>query len=249
MTALLEIEHLTVWRGENRVLDDLGLTVPDVPVLCVLGGRGSGKSILARALCRLEEGARGVRIEGRIRVLGEDVSTAEPAALRRRIGVIVADPPMLPGSILDNVAYGPRVAGLPREVWHVRVEAALRAVGLWKTTRERLRAPAGELSLAERRLLAIARVLANEPVLLVLDDPLVRLDPRESAMVEDRLYALTSEHRLLVTCRDAALAGRLATYTVLLEHGRVVESGPTGELFTRPRQPATEAYLSRRFGA
>lgn len=243
----LVLRDVSVSFGGQRALDRLRVTLPGGKITALLGAAGAGKTTLLRALNRLIELDPTSRQEGRILVGDQDTARIDPAALRRRVGLIFDRPTAFSRSVYDNVAFGLRLAGVPPSERDDRVEEALRRADLWEAVSSDLGVRADGLGPGMRQQICIARALALRPDVLLLDEPTDRLHPAEAARVERVLTALTPEVTVVVATAHSTLAGRVAGFVVLLGDGRVVEAGTTDELFTNPREPATQAFLSRRF--
>ena len=197
---------------------------------------------------RLAEEDDDLRRAGSLCLDEEDVFTwPDPVPLRRRVGLVGDRPVLFRGSLFDNVAFGLRVVGLDERECARRVEQALRRVDLWEALGPRLDRLATDLPAGDRQRLCLARALALDPDVLLLDQPSRRLDPVATAALEEVILRLRTSCTVLLSTHDLQQAGRLADVTAFLDRGTVVEAGPTEDLFTRPRDPATEAYLSRRY--
>lgn len=233
--------------GAAPVLDEVSFEVPPGGVTALIGPNNSGKSTLLRAVVRLLHPAP-ARVSGTIRVDDVDVHgpDVDVVRLRRRAVFVPPEAVALPGSIRANVAFGLEVAGLPARVVDERVEEALRLAGLWDELGGRLAEPARRLDRARTLQLGVARALALDPGLLLLDEPTVDLDPANTARIEEILPRVRERTTVVVATNDLAQAGRVAEFTAFLLAGRVVEVGRTEDLFTRPRKRATEEWLAGR---
>lgn len=243
----LTLGGVSAWYGDDRVLVDLDARFPGGVVTAVLGSAGSGKSTLGRLFNRLTELDPGFRMVGEVEVGDRSVRDFEPAALRRRVGMVFERPTAFPGTIRDNIAFGLQFLRLDPAARDARIERALRRAHLWAEVADRLGQPASNLAPGPRQRLCIARALALEPDVLVLDEPTARLHPAEEARIEAVIDALVPEVTVVLITPEAGQAGRVAGHAALLEGGRLIEHGPTEELFTNPRRPETQAYLSRRY--
>ena len=250
-TGRLDVRDLSVRFGDRRALDRVTLAVPPRAVTAVVGPSGGGKSTLLRAVNRLAELAPGARLEGRVLLDGADVYApgVDAAALRQRVGMVLPRPAPFRASVYDNVAYGARLAGARAGAeLDAVVELSLRRAALWDEVRDRLRASALALSGGQQQRLCIARALAPQPEVLLLDEPTAALDPGAAQRIEELLYALRHDVTVLLVTHNLQQAARAAEHTAFLFEGRVVEFGPSHELFTAPRDPRTEAYITGRFG-
>lgn len=245
---ILELRGVNVWFGGVQVLRDLHGELPAGGLTAILGSVGSGKSTFLRLFNRLAELEPGFRKAGKVLVGGEDVDPLDPSGLRQRVGMIFDRPSAFPGTIQDNVAFGLQLRGGPAEAHRPLIEAALRKVELWDEVGGDLSRPASTLSPGQRQRLCMARALAVEPEVLLLDEPTGRLHPADGARIEQVAIGLCPDLTVVFVTLDVAQAGRIADHVVLLDDGRLIEDGPAEDLFTNPRRPETQAYLSRRFG-
>lgn len=243
----LELVDVSAWFGVEPVLQRVSARLPAGQITALLGSAGSGKTTLARLFNRLNELEPDFRSQGQVRIGGTDLRERSPEQLRRDVGMIFERPTAFPGSIRDNVSFGLRLLGLHDAERDERVEEALRRADLWDDLADRLDHRAATLGPGPRQLLCIARALALRPSVLVLDEPNARLHPADGARIERVVRALSPELTVLFVTPDISLAGRVAEHVALLDGGRLIESGEVEELFTNPRRPETQAYLSRRF--
>ncbi|MCL6514109.1 MAG: phosphate ABC transporter ATP-binding protein [Alicyclobacillus sp.] len=245
--AVLEACGLSVHYGTRQVLHEIELRIPRGTLTALIGPSGCGKSTLLRCFNRLHDVNPGVRVEGEIRINGYPVSAWDPVALRRRVGMVFQRPNPFPGrSVFENIALPLRVSGVRgKRALAQRVEQALQAAALWDEVKDRLHQPAQALSGGQQQRLCIARALALEPQVLLLDEPTSALDPVSTQRIESLLQELKSRCTLILVTHHLGQARRLAEHTVLLDAGRIVEQGPTEQLFEAPSDPRTAAYLSR----
>ena len=247
---ILEVEDLHVWYGGMHALRGVTLAIPRQGLTAVIGPSGCGKSTLLRSFNRMNDRLPGVRIQGRVRFAGVDVygPGVDPVALRRRIGMVFQRPVVFPMSIFDNVAYGPRIHRLERTARGLaeRVERCLVDAGLWEEVRHRLRAPAASLSGGQQQRLAIARALAVDPEVILLDEPTSAIDPVATARIEDTLRRLSARYTIVLVTHNLQQAAHVSTRVAFLQHGELVEYGPTAEVFHHPRDRRTEDYLTGR---
>jgi len=251
MDAKFEIEHYSLYYGNDRVLDDINLTVPRNAVLAIFGPAGGGKSGLLRSLNRMAELEPRERHTGDIRMDGTSIFSPEVRLpeLRRRIGMVFAQPTPLPMSIYDNVSYGLRLMGLrDRGRLDEAVERSLRAATLWDEVRDRLTSSALNLSGGQQQRLSIARALASEPEVLLLDAPTAALDPVSTARIEDMLSDLKTRYTIVIVPHSHQQAARVGDVAAFFLQGTCVEYGPCGQLFLAPRDKRTEDYVTGRFG-
>jgi phosphate transport system ATP-binding protein len=220
-------------------------------VMALIGPSGCGKSTFLRSINRMNALLPGVRHEGAIRIDDKDVYRREmdPVSLRRRVGMVFQRWNPFPKSIYDNVAYGPRINGIRnRSDLDAIVESALQRAALWEEVKDRLRESALGLSGGQQQRLCIARTLANEPEVLLLDEPASALDPSATQKVEELLYDLKRELTIIIVTHNLQQAARVSDSTAFFYLGRLVEVGPTDRMFTSPTNERTEAYITGRFG-
>jgi phosphate transport system ATP-binding protein len=237
--------------GTREVIRSLDLTIPRQAVTAIIGPSGSGKSTFLRSINRLNDLVPGAKYSGDIQVEGQSVFApgTDLVALRQRVGMVFQRPNPFPKSIYDNVAYGPRINASPRRAdLDAIVESALRRAALWDEVRDRLRGSALALSGGQQQRLCIARALANEPNVLLLDEPASALDPIATQKVEELVYELKRELTIVIVTHNLQQAARISDQTAFFYLGRLVEMGDTQRLFTSPREQRTEAYITGRFG-
>ena len=247
----IQATDFSFWYGAKQALHDVSITIPARAVTAFIGPSGCGKSTFLRSINRLNGLIPGARHAGTIELDGEDVYTAAmtPVALRQRVGMVFQRWNPFPKSIYDNVAYGPRINGTAsRKQIDEIVEQSLRRAALWDEVKDRLRQSALGLSGGQQQRLCIARALANEPEVLLLDEPGSALDPIATQKIEELLYELRSELTIVIVTHNMQQAARVSDYTAFFYLGRLVEVNETGQLFTTPREERTEAYITGRFG-
>jgi phosphate transport system ATP-binding protein len=247
--SCLEIEGLSLAYGDTPALRDLTLRIPRHRVTAFIGPSGCGKSTLLRALNRLHDLNEEVVHSGRIRLEGRDIDAPEVAVaeLRRRVGMVFQAPNPFPMSIHDNVAFGLRLqGGMSRRQRDDIVEWALTAAALWDEVKDRLSASAWTLSGGQQQRLVIARTLAVQPEVLLLDEPASALDPISTLKIEELIRNLKSRLTLVLVTHNMQQAARVSDYTAFLQEGELVEYGPTESLFTNPRLVRTENYITGR---
>ena len=245
--APISIRGLSVFYGDLRVLKNVNLDIPAKKITVVIGPSGCGKTTLLKSLNRLLDTDEDVRVRGRVLLDGEDIygPRVEVTRIRKKMGLLSQKPQVLPMSIRDNVAYGPRIHGLRsrRELDRV-VEHYLRLAGLWEEVKDRLHDPASKLSVGQQQRLCLARGLAVEPEIILGDEPTSALDPASSQNVERRLADLKREYTVVVVTHILRQARRIADYIAFLYLGELVEHGPAAEVFAGPKDPRTRAYLT-----
>jgi phosphate transport system ATP-binding protein len=244
-------DELTVRYGETLALDKITLTIPERRVTALIGPSGCGKSTFLRCLNRMNDTIRGVRIGGKVTLDGSDIyaSDVDPVLLRRRVGMVFQKSNPFPKSIYDNVAFGPRIHGTRdpvalREV----VERSLRQAALWEEVSDRLDRSALELSGGQQQRLCIARALAVEPEVLLMDEPASALDPIATAKIEELIHELKERYTITIVTHNMQQAARVSDFTAYFYLGKLIEVAPTEQLFTNPSRQETEDYITGRFG-
>jgi len=236
--------------GSNAVLD-LSLDIGDAQTCVLIGPSGCGKTTFLRSINRMHDLTPGARHSGDIQLDGESIFApgTDVVALRQRVGMVFQRPNPFPKPVYDNVAYGPRLNLLapPRELPD-RVERALRQAALWDEVKDRLREPGTALSGGQQQRLCIARALANEPEVLLLDEPCSALDPIATQRIEELLVELKQTYTIVIVTHNMQQAARVSDYTGFFYVGHLVEFGTTQQVFTRPTDERTEAYITGRFG-
>lgn len=250
-SAALSTRGLCLWYGARQVLEQIDLDVPARRITALIGPSGCGKSSLLRCLNRLNDEIEGSRVGGQVLLGGADAYAAGVVVheLRRRVGIVFQRPNPFPLSIHDNVAYGLRLLGMrrPREL-DERIEAALKAAALWDEVANRLDESALGLSLGQQQRLVIARAIAVEPEVLMLDEPASALDPAATLRFEELLHELAQRYTLLLVTHNMQQAARVSDFTAFMHAGRLVEFDDTDALFTNPRQRQTEDFITGRYG-
>jgi phosphate transport system ATP-binding protein len=239
------------WYGENQALHNIDFVIEPRSITALIGPSGCGKSTFLRSINRLNALIPGVRHAGRIELDGADVydSSVDLVTLRQRVGMVFQRWNPFPKSIYANVSYGPRINGVhDRRELDLIVETSLRRAALWEEVRDRLRESATSLSGGQQQRLCIARALANEPEVLLLDEPASALDPISTQRVEELLYELKQELTVVIVTHNLQQAARISDNTAFFFLGRLVEAGPTDQIFTNPREERTDAYVTGRFG-
>jgi phosphate transport system ATP-binding protein len=243
----ISIRGLSVFYGDLQVLKDVSLDIPANRITVIIGPSGCGKTTLLRSLNRLLDEADGARVQGRVLLDGEDIYAprTEVTRIRRKMGLLSQRPQVLPMSIAENVAYGPRLHGLwSRRDFDRRIEHYLGVVGLWDEVKDRLDEPASVLSVGQQQRLCLARGLAVEPEIILGDEPTSALDPPSSQNVERRLGELKKDYTVVVVTHILRQARRIADHLAFLYLGELVEHGPAAEVFANPRDARTRAYLT-----
>jgi phosphate transport system ATP-binding protein len=251
----VDIQDAGFFYGKFRALRDVNLQVPDRRVTALIGPSGCGKSTLLRMLNRMYDLVPGSRAEGRVMIDGEDVlTTGRLLELRQRVGMVFQRPSPFPMSIRDNVAFAPQLLGWPKKRIESAVRDSLESAALWDEVKNRLHEPATGLSGGQQQRLSIARCLAVEPEVILMDEPCSALDPIATLKIEDLIHRLAKEYTIVIVTHNMQQAARVADFTAFMlmnsddRCGELVEFGPTVELFNRPRDRRTEDYVTGRFG-
>jgi len=243
----LSIRNLNVFYGDLQVLKNISLDIPDRKISVIIGPSGCGKTTLLKSMNRLLDHVDEVRVEGEVLVDGEDIygPNVEITRIRKKMGLLSQKPQVLPMSIYDNIAYGPRIHGhRDRKRLDFIVRNYLSAAGLWEEVKDRLHHPASRLSVGQQQRLCLARGLAVEPEIILGDEPTSALDPQSSQRIERRLVELKKDYTVIVVTHILRQARRIADYIVFLYLGELVEQGPAQDVFANPRDPRTRAYLT-----
>ncbi len=253
MADKIETRHLSAYFGQNRALHDISMKIPDAQITAIIGPSGCGKSTFVRCLNRMHEVIHGARAEGEVLLDGENIYAPEvdPVQVRRRIGMVFQRPTPFPTmSVEDNVAAGLRLNGIAvsRSETDQVVERCLRQAALWEEVKDRLRAPGGSLSGGQQQRLCVARALAVEPEVLLMDEPCSALDPISTARIEELLLELKANYTIVIVTHNMQQAARTADMTAFFYAGELIEFGETRRIFTNPTRRETEDYITGRFG-
>jgi len=250
-TPMCEVQQLSLWYGAAQALTQISLRIPDKRITAFIGPSGCGKSTLLRCFNRLNDLIDGVRIEGDIRLEGHSIfdPNLDINALRKRVGMVFQKSNPFPKSIYDNVAYGPRIQGLRgRRKLDAVVEKSLRGAALWDEVKDRLEQSALGLSGGQQQRLCIARAIAVEPEVILLDEPCSALDPVATAKIEQLMLELKERYTLIIVTHNMQQASRISSYTAFLYLGQLIEYQETDKLFINPMKEQTEDYITGRFG-
>lgn len=247
----IRFEDVSYAYGDNEALRHVSLDIPARAITVLFGPAGGGKTTVLRLINRLNDLIESTTMTGKIYLGGEDIYAPgiDLPALRRRVGMVFALPLPLPGTVYENVTYGPRLAG-ERNTARLDeiVERSLTQAALWDEVRDRLHASASALSGGQQQRLCIARSLALEPEVLLLDEPTSGLDPISTAKVEQSLFELKQHYTIVLVPHSIQQAGRVADYAAFFLMGELVEAGPGRQIFTAPQQKQTQDYITGRFG-
>ena len=247
----LKVRGLNLYYGQKRALNDINLAIPERVVTAFIGPSGCGKSTLLRCFNRMNDLIDGVRVEGEVLLDGHNIFApgVNVATLRRRVGMVFQKPNPFPKSIYENVAYGLRIQGVKsRRVLDKAVEGALRAAALWDEVKDRLHESALGLSGGQQQRLVIARAIAIEPEVLLLDEPASALDPISTLKIEELIYELKKDYTIVIVTHNMQQAARVSDFTAFMYMGDLIEFGKTKTVFTTPRRKQTEDYITGRYG-
>jgi phosphate transport system ATP-binding protein len=252
VTPKIQVAGMNFYYGPRRVLENIALDVQPNQVTALIGPSGCGKSTFLRSLNRMNDIVLGARVEGSVRIDGADIyaPSVDVVDLRRRVGMVFQKSNPFPKSVFDNVAYGLRVNHLTRsrEELRGRVEASLKAAALWDEVRDRLHASALSLSGGQQQRLCIARALAVEPEVVLMDEPASALDPIATQRIEELIYELKTRYTIVIVTHNMQQAARVSDVTAFFWLGKVVECDRTNKIFTAPSEKLTEDYVTGRFG-
>jgi len=249
---VFEIENLNFYYGEKRALSNINMDIMLNKVTALIGPSGCGKSTYLRCLNRMNDTISGTRVEGEIRLHGKNIYNPDTDVvdLRQRVGMVFQTPNPFPQSIFDNVAFGPRVLGLAegKSALEETIEQSLRKASLWDEVKDNLKEGALGLSLGQQQRLCIARVLAVRPEVILMDESTSALDPIATGHVEDLIAELKEDYTIVIVTHNMQQAARVSDSTGLFWLGELIEFNDTTELFTRPKEELTEAYITGRMG-
>jgi len=248
---MVEIENLNFYYGEKRALHNVSMIVPKNKVTAFIGPSGCGKSTLLRCLNRMNDLVEGARMEGTIKIGGVDLhrQSEDVSVLRKRVGMVFQKFNPFPKTIFENVAYGPRIHGLKNKSRLTQiVEKSLRSVALWDEVKDRLNESALALSGGQQQRLCIARAIAVEPEVLLMDEPCSALDPLSTGKIEELVVELKEKYTIIIVTHNMQQASRIADFTGFMLLGDLMEFGLTEGMFTKPEKKETEDYITGRFG-
>lgn len=241
----LLIENFSAWYGQSQILKDIGLEFKENCISAIVGPSGCGKTTLLRSINRTAELDKAFKCSGQILLAGADIYAGKNAAgIRRQVGLVFQTPVALPLSIKENVLFGPRYYGAGKNQLAAILEKCLFQAGLWDEVKDKLDKPAAELSGGQKQRLAIARMLAVEPEVLLLDEPCSNLDPASTLLIEQLLVNLSAQLTIAIVTHNLFQAKRVAQETVFIAEGQVVECGATGDMFNHPHREKTRAFFS-----
>ena len=251
MATIIEAKDLNLWYGQNHALHDINVAIPEHEITAFIGPSGCGKSTFLRTLNRMNDLIPSVRITGEVNYQGQDIydSSVDPTWLRKQIGMVFQKANPFPMSIYDNVAYGPRTHGIRSKVQLDEiVENSLKAAAIWDEVKDRLKKSALGLSGGQQQRLCIARALAVEPEVLLMDESTSALDPISTSKIEDLAAELKNKYPVIMVTHNMQQAARISDNTAFFLLGELVEFGKTEQLFSAPTDKRTEDYITGRFG-
>jgi phosphate transport system ATP-binding protein len=247
-----EAKNVSIWYGEKRAIEDVSLNIAANAVTAIIGPSGCGKSTFLRALNRMHELVPKTRMEGTVLLHGEDLysKTVDPAIVRRRVGMVFQKSNPFPTmTIGENVIVGLRLNGVRNQKFlNERLEKSLRMAALWDEVKDDLHKPGTSLSGGQQQRLCIARALAVEPEVILMDEPCSALDPIATAKIEELIYELKAQYTIVTVTHNMQQAGRISDYTAFFYLGKLIEFGATTQIFTNPTERQTEDYITGRFG-
>ena len=249
--SAIAVQNLNFFYGGTQALFDINLQVPQKQVMALIGPSGCGKSTFLRTLNRMNDLIDGSRVQGSVRIDGEEIyrSGVDIVALRKKVGMVFQRSNPFPMSIYENVAYGPRIHGIRnRAKLDELVESSLRRADLWDDVKHRLDSSAFDLSGGQQQRLCIARAIAVDPKILLMDEPASALDPRSTSRIEDLIRELRSDYTIVIVTHNMQQAARVSDFTAFFFEGQLVEVDDTKRLFTKPQKEQTEDYITGRFG-
>jgi len=247
----IDVHGMCFFYGEKQALFDVSMKIPERSVTAFIGPSGCGKSTFLRTLNRMNDIIEGTRLTGQVLFEGHDIygPKIDVVALRKKVGMVFQKSTPFPKSIFDNVAYGPRIAGMRnRRILAEIVESSLRRSALWDEVKDRMSDSALALSGGQQQRLCIARSLATNPEVLLMDEPASALDPASTSRIEDLIFELKKNYTIVIVTHNMQQAARVSDWTAFFYEGRLIEMGQTQQLFTRPTQKQTEDYITGRFG-
>jgi phosphate transport system ATP-binding protein len=247
LATKIEARNLNFYYGTYKALSEISLAVAPNSVTALIGPSGCGKSTFLRTLNRISETIKNTRVEGEVLLDGVSIMDSDVTALRRRVGMVFQRPNPFPKSIFDNIAYGPRINGMKGKMDEL-VENALRRGALWEEVKDKLNKSAYALSGGQQQRLCIARAMAVEPEVILMDEPCSALDPIATAKIEELIFNIKSQTTVVIVTHNMQQAARIADKTGFFLMGKMIEFGPTDVIFKNPSKKETEDYITGRFG-
>jgi len=251
MQEIIRTEHVNLWYGLKQVLFDINMNIPQHRVIALIGPSGCGKSTLIRCFNRMNDVIPTCKITGHLYFKNQDIyaPNIDAAEIRKKIGMVFQKPNPFAKTIYENAAYGPRVQGIhDKKTLDDIVERSIRAAALWEEVKDRLHESAMGLSGGQQQRLCIARALAIEPEIILMDEPCSALDPIATAKIEDLIYELKKEYTVIIVTHNMQQAARVSDYAAYMYLGKLIEYGDTTQIFENPKEELTENYITGRFG-
>ena len=251
MDVEIETQHLSLWYGEKQALKDVSIKIPEEKVTAIIGPSGCGKSTLIRCFNRMNDIIENCRVEGKIFIDENDIydKNVDVVDLRKNVGMVFQKPNPFPKNIYENIAYAPRIHGIKnKKKLDDIVKKGLKEAFLWDETKDRLHESAMGLSGGQQQRLCIARALAVEPEIILMDEPCSALDPIATAKIEELIRYLSKEYTVVIVTHNMQQASRVSDYTAYMYIGKLIEFGTTRQIFENPREENTENYITGRFG-
>ena len=251
MNSILSVQDLCLWYGSHQALTNINIEIPEKSITALIGPSGCGKSTFLKTLDRMNDLIPDVKITGSVKYKGEDIfdPSVDVSELRRQVGMVFQKPNPFPMSIYDNIAYGPRTHGMKNKAkLDEIVEQSLRGAAIWDEVKDRLKKNALGLSGGQQQRLCIARALAVEPEVLLMDEPTSAIDPVGTLKIEELMDRLRRTFTIVIVTHNMQQASRISDVTAFFYRGRIVEVGPTKQIFQNPKNKQTEDYVSGRFG-
>jgi len=250
--TIVKCSNVSVFYGENKAINDISIEIERQSITSFIGPSGCGKSTFLRTINRMNDTIEGCHIEGQVMVDGQDIyaPSIDVVPLRAKVGMVFQKPNPFPKTIYENVAYGPRIHGLAKNKSHLDeiVEKALIGAGLWTEVRDRLQDTGTGLSGGQQQRLCIARAIAVEPQIILMDEPCSSLDPIATSKIEALMSELSNDYTIIIVTHSMQQAARVSQNTAYFHLGNLIEYGDTKEIFVRPQDPQTEAYISGKIG-
>lgn len=250
--TIVKCSNVSVFYGENKAINDISIEIERQSITSFIGPSGCGKSTFLRTINRMNDTIEGCHIEGQVMVDGQDIyaPSIDVVPLRAKVGMVFQKPNPFPKTIYENVAYGPRIHGLAKNKSHLDeiVEKALIGAGLWSEVRDRLQDTGTGLSGGQQQRLCIARAIAVEPQIILMDEPCSSLDPIATSKIEALMSELSNDYTIIIVTHSMQQAARVSQKTAYFHLGNLIEYGDTKEIFVRPQDPQTEAYISGKIG-
>jgi len=242
----ISVRNLTVWYGPHQALKNVTVDIPDKQIVAIIGPSGCGKSTLLKSMNRLIDLQDNIKVEGQVLIDGENIysSNVEITRLRKKMGLLSQRPQVLPMSIFDNIAYGPKIHGMnDKKQLAETVEKYLKLSSLWNEVKDRLNTPASRLSIGQQQRLCLARGLAVQPQAILADEPTSALDPVSSQNIEQKFLALKQDYTIILVTHILRQAKRVADYVLFMYQGELIEHGQAQEVFNNPREKLTRDYM------